>query len=72
MVETHFIEHFKSDLFPDRLPEETNAAAKLCATVVAACICELEHNTSRKFVPSMLNFSFLRLLLCHRGSFYLI
>ncbi|WOL07968.1 methylcrotonoyl-CoA carboxylase subunit alpha, mitochondrial [Canna indica] len=52
LVETHFIEHFKSDLFPDEVLEETNVAAKLSATIAAACICENEHTTLRETIPS--------------------
>lgn len=45
LVETHFIEHFKNDLFVDSADEvakETYAAARLGAKLVAACLCELD------------------------------
>ncbi|XP_010938258.1 methylcrotonoyl-CoA carboxylase subunit alpha, mitochondrial isoform X2 [Elaeis guineensis] len=51
LVETHFIEHFKNDLFIDSADEvaaEAHAAAKLGASLVAACICEKEHVTSKE------------------------
>ncbi|KAJ8513046.1 hypothetical protein OPV22_003480 [Ensete ventricosum] len=52
LVETHFIEHFKADFFPDEVPVETDVAAKLSATIVAACICEMDFTTLRKTIPS--------------------
>nr|CAD1834906.1 unnamed protein product [Ananas comosus var. bracteatus] len=54
LVETHFIEHHKSDLLVDsaeKLTEEASNAAKLGATLVAACICEKEYITSRESLP---------------------
>ncbi|THU74102.1 hypothetical protein C4D60_Mb04t29810 [Musa balbisiana] len=51
LVETHFIEHFKADFFPDEVPVETDVAAKLSATIVAACICEMDYTTLRKTIP---------------------
>ncbi|URD96457.1 methylcrotonoyl-CoA carboxylase subunit alpha [Musa troglodytarum] len=50
-VETHFIEHFKTDFFPDEVSVETDVAAKLSATIVAACICEMDYTTSRNTIP---------------------
>ncbi|XXG65259.1 hypothetical protein AAC387_Pa05g3008 [Persea americana] len=44
-VETHFIEHFKNDLFvdsTDAIAEETSNAAKLGASLAAACVCRQE------------------------------
>lgn len=58
LVETHYIEHFKNDLFPDELPKEAHVVAMHSATVVAACICEVEKITSRETIPSMLTFTF--------------
>ncbi|XP_042464042.1 methylcrotonoyl-CoA carboxylase subunit alpha, mitochondrial-like [Zingiber officinale] len=52
LVETHYIEHFKNDLFPDELPKEMYDVAIQNATVVAACICEVEKITSRETIPS--------------------
>lgn len=59
LVETHFIEHFKADFFPDEVPVETDVAAKLSATIVAACICEMDYTTLRKTIPGMLTLSSL-------------
>ncbi|OVA05413.1 Biotin/lipoyl attachment [Macleaya cordata] len=54
-VETHFIEHFKNDLFDDpnnaMLATEAYDAAKLGATLVAACVCLKEHVASRESGP---------------------
>ncbi|XP_020256107.1 methylcrotonoyl-CoA carboxylase subunit alpha, mitochondrial isoform X2 [Asparagus officinalis] len=49
LVETHFIEHFKNDLCVDsteKVAEETYASARLGASIVAACICEMDHLAS--------------------------
>lgn len=49
-VETHFIEHFKSDLFvdsTDTISEETSSAAKLGASLAAACVCRQEQITMK-------------------------
>lgn len=49
LVETHFIENFKNDLFVDSTDmgaKETHAAARFGATLVAACICEMDHISS--------------------------
>lgn len=45
VVETHFIEKFKNDLFLDSSEEVAKAhnAAKVSAALVAACICDREH-----------------------------
>ncbi|KAG0468719.1 hypothetical protein HPP92_018047 [Vanilla planifolia] len=51
LVETHFIECFKEDLFIDpngNIAAEIRAAAKLSAAFVAACICKMDHNTSKE------------------------
>ncbi|XP_020520154.1 methylcrotonoyl-CoA carboxylase subunit alpha, mitochondrial isoform X1 [Amborella trichopoda] len=50
-VETHFIEHFKGDLLLDAsalVEEEAYQAAKLGATLVAACICKMEQIKSKE------------------------
>ncbi|KAI3966996.1 hypothetical protein MKW92_046123 [Papaver armeniacum] len=60
-VETHFIENFKKDLFDDPndsiLATEAYYAAKLGATLVAACVCQKEVVTSKGGVadPNGLN-----------------
>lgn len=54
LVETHFIEHFKGDLFPDSVDAvsvEAYSDAKLSATLLAACICRMEQTASIKAVP---------------------
>lgn len=53
-VETHFIEHFKNDLFfgtTDEITKETDSAAKLGATLVAACLCKKEQIASKENFP---------------------
>ncbi|XP_077239670.1 methylcrotonyl-CoA carboxylase alpha chain [Tasmannia lanceolata] len=48
-VETHFIEHFKDDLFvdsTDAIRKEAYIAARLGATLVAACVCKKEQIAS--------------------------
>lgn len=45
LVETHFIERFKSDLFIDsgsKISDETYNAVKLDAALAVACICRHE------------------------------
>ncbi|XP_020579668.1 methylcrotonoyl-CoA carboxylase subunit alpha, mitochondrial isoform X2 [Phalaenopsis equestris] len=54
LVETHFIEHFKEDLFIDSgvdIAAGTSASSKLGAAFVAACICEKDHNTYKEKFP---------------------
>ncbi|XP_020579823.1 methylcrotonoyl-CoA carboxylase subunit alpha, mitochondrial-like, partial [Phalaenopsis equestris] len=54
LVETHFIEHFKEDLFIDSgvdIAAGTSASSKLGAAFVAACICENDHNTYKENYP---------------------
>lgn len=57
-VETHFIEHYKDDLFYDSrdpvLAREAYDAAKHAVSVVAACLCEKEHAPSRGSAPGSL------------------
>ncbi|KAL5561726.1 hypothetical protein UlMin_031473 [Ulmus minor] len=54
-VETHFIEHFKDDLFAD--PSNSVSAkkayddAKFSATLAAACVIEKEHLTLKEKLP---------------------
>ncbi|KAJ6795291.1 methylcrotonoyl-CoA carboxylase subunit alpha, mitochondrial isoform X2 [Iris pallida] len=51
LVGTNFIEHFRNDLFIDLNDEaasETYAAARFSASLVAACICEKDHITSKE------------------------
>ncbi|XP_010259113.1 PREDICTED: methylcrotonoyl-CoA carboxylase subunit alpha, mitochondrial [Nelumbo nucifera] len=54
-VETHFIEHFKDDLFFDPsneiLAKDAYNAAALGATLVAACICKKEQVAYRESLP---------------------
>lgn len=54
-VETHFIEHYKDDLFvnPSQLEsvKEAYDAAKYSAFLVAACVCEKEIACWRKRAP---------------------
>ncbi|KAF8111561.1 hypothetical protein N665_0074s0089 [Sinapis alba] len=51
-VETHFIEHHKSDLFADEsnpaAAEVTYKAAKHSAALVAACVSAIEHSASNE------------------------
>ncbi|XP_024025268.1 methylcrotonoyl-CoA carboxylase subunit alpha, mitochondrial [Morus notabilis] len=54
-VETHFIEHFKDDLFidPDNLVLEKEAydAARFSAALAAACVIEKEHSARKENIP---------------------
>lgn len=54
-VETHFIEHFRDDLFVDpsqlESAKEAYDAAKNSAVLVAACVCEKEIASWRKAGP---------------------
>ncbi|KAG6776362.1 hypothetical protein POTOM_019868 [Populus tomentosa] len=54
-VETHFIEHYKDDLFTDpnnlTRAKETYDNARFSATLVAACLCEKEHSAIKSSVP---------------------
>ncbi|KAJ6306612.1 hypothetical protein OIU78_021853 [Salix suchowensis] len=54
-VETHFIEHYKDDLFTDpnnlTRAKETYDNARFGATLVAACLCEKEHSTIKSSLP---------------------
>lgn len=51
-VETHFIEHFKDELFPDSnnsmVAKEMLDAAKFSAMLIAACVSEKELSASKK------------------------
>lgn len=57
-VETHFIEHYKDDLFTDpnnlTRAKETYDNARFSATLVAACLCEKEHSTIKSSLPGRL------------------
>ncbi|KAL6271578.1 hypothetical protein ACE6H2_028489 [Prunus campanulata] len=54
-VETHFIEHFKDDLFVDPsnslLVDKVLGAAKFSATLAAACLIEKENSLFRENLP---------------------
>lgn len=56
-VETHFIEHFRDDLFSDPIDQvaaqKPYNAAKLSASMVAACICEKEHRALKEKPPGI-------------------
>lgn len=57
LVETHFIEHFKSDLFPDSddaMEKVAYAAANISASLLVACVCKCEHNESLASTPGQL------------------
>ncbi|XP_052169885.1 methylcrotonoyl-CoA carboxylase subunit alpha, mitochondrial isoform X2 [Diospyros lotus] len=58
-VETHFIEHFRDDLFVDQsnpvFAEDALRAAKLSASIVAACKCEKEHGALKERPPGGLS-----------------
>lgn len=58
-VETHFIEHFRDDLFVDpshmEVAKEACGAAETSAILVAACFCEKEHVSVRKSPPGGLS-----------------
>lgn len=58
-VETHFIEHFRDDLFIDpnnsELAQEAHNAATFSAFMVAACICEKEHRSLKERPPGGLS-----------------
>lgn len=51
-METHFIEHFKDELFPDSnnsmVAKEMLDAAKFSAMLIAACVSEKELSASKK------------------------
>ncbi|XP_042489430.1 methylcrotonoyl-CoA carboxylase subunit alpha, mitochondrial isoform X1 [Macadamia integrifolia] len=55
LVETHFIEHFKSDLFIDpngaMVQKEAYNTARFGAALVAACVCKKEHTASKGSLP---------------------
>ncbi|KAI0501217.1 hypothetical protein KFK09_016160 [Dendrobium nobile] len=54
LVGTHFIEQFKEDLFIDSgvdIAAGTSSASKLGAALVAACICEMDHNSYKENFP---------------------
>jgi len=57
-VETHFIEHYKDDLFTDpnnlTRAKETYDNARFSATLVAACLCEKEHSAIKSSLPGRL------------------
>lgn len=59
-VETHFIEHFKDDLFVDpnnlALANEAYDAAKLSAVIIAACVSEKERCSFEESSPGNLLF----------------
>ncbi|CAK7346541.1 unnamed protein product [Dovyalis caffra] len=54
-VETHFIEHYKEDLFTDpnnlMLAKETYDTARFNASLVAACLCEKERSALNSSPP---------------------
>ncbi|KAG5514491.1 hypothetical protein RHGRI_035785 [Rhododendron griersonianum] len=54
-VETHFIEHFRDDLFSDQVAAQPYNAAKLSASMVAACICEKGHRALKERPPGGLS-----------------
>ncbi|PSS06365.1 Methylcrotonoyl-CoA carboxylase subunit alpha like, partial [Actinidia chinensis var. chinensis] len=58
-VETHFIEHFRDDLFVDPSnpvwAQKAHNAAKFSASLVAACICEKENGALRERPPGGLS-----------------
>lgn len=58
-LETHFIDHFKDDLFvtpnDSVSAEKTYDAAKHSAALLAACICEKEHTLLKKNPPGGLS-----------------
>lgn len=61
-VETHFIEQHKDDLFvkpSQSVSAEMNSAARLSATLVAACICEKEKSALKESPPGKLEVPFL-------------
>ncbi|KAL5978600.1 hypothetical protein ACLOJK_029717 [Asimina triloba] len=50
-VETHFIEHFKDDLFgvsTYQVAKDTSSAVQLSAALAVACACKLEHIASKE------------------------
>ncbi|GMH02399.1 hypothetical protein Nepgr_004238 [Nepenthes gracilis] len=51
-VETHFIEHYKDELFSDSVnaeqAEEVYEAAKFSAAIVAACLCKKENSIMKE------------------------
>lgn len=58
-LETHFIEHFKDDLFDDptnsALAKEAYDDAKHFAALVAACKCKKEHRSLQDANPGKFN-----------------
>ncbi|KAK7857750.1 methylcrotonoyl-CoA carboxylase subunit alpha, mitochondrial isoform X3 [Quercus suber] len=54
-VETHFIEHFKDDLFVSPTnavsAKDAHEAARFNATLVAACVISMEHSLSKENSP---------------------
>lgn len=61
-VETHFIEHFRDDLFVDPSnsvsAEVAYNAANYSAALVAACVCKGEHVRMMESPPGKLNDTF--------------
>lgn len=75
-VETHFIENFKKDLFDDPndsiLASGAYYAAKLGATLVAACVCQKEVVASKGGVAGKLVEVFLLIFLVVLSYFIVI
>lgn len=68
IVETHFIEQHKDDLFVDPsqsvLAKEANSAVRFSAVLVAACICVKEHSALKESPHGTLKVSILSWDLC--------
>lgn len=63
-VETHFIDHFKDDLFPSNL-EITNTvlgAARFGAKLAAACLIEKENSVFRENLPGNVKVPFFNFM----------
>ena len=57
-IETHFIEHFKDDLFVNPsnllLANEAYDATKFSAVLIVVCVCEKEHCNLKESPPGKL------------------
>ena len=57
-IETHFIEHFKDDLFVNPsnllLANEAYGATKFSAVLIVVCVCEKEHCNLKESPPGKL------------------
>lgn len=72
-VETHFIEHFKDDLFVDPsnslLVDKVLGAARFSATLAAACLIEKENSLFRENLRGKLKVPFFKCMPFRKGPY---